>query len=186
MATAPTLDELVQSSADARRWIAGLEQAERERTGIKGLKVGFNKVFGYYIEVTHANARQVPAHYIRKQTLKNAERYITPELKEYEEKRPARPGEDRRAGDRALRPAAGDRPSATRLLARPGPLPAWTCSPAGRGGRAPPLSGPSWTTARRSRSRRAATRSWSDQTAAAGAFVPNDCRLDTATAEQIA
>ena len=57
---------------------------ERERTGIKSLKVGYNKVFGYYIEITNANAAQVPADYIRKQTLVNAERYITPELKEYE------------------------------------------------------------------------------------------------------
>jgi DNA mismatch repair protein MutS len=61
-----------------------LEPRERERSGIPSLKVGFNKVFGYYIEVTHANTRLVPVDYIRKQTLTNAERYITPELKEYE------------------------------------------------------------------------------------------------------
>jgi DNA mismatch repair protein MutS len=64
--------------------VANLEPVERQRTGIRSLKVGFNKVFGYYIEVTRANANQVPPEYIRKQTLVNAERYITPELKEYE------------------------------------------------------------------------------------------------------
>ena len=69
---------------DAKSWIANLESVERARTGIKSLKVGYNRVFGYYIEVTQANAALVPADYIRKQTLVNAERYITPELKEYE------------------------------------------------------------------------------------------------------
>lgn len=78
------LDGVMNMSAHAREWVAGLEPRERERTGIPSLKVGFNKVFGYYIEVTHANAGLVPSDYIRKQTLTNAERYITPELKEYE------------------------------------------------------------------------------------------------------
>jgi len=78
------LDGILLASRDARTWIAGLEQQERERTGIKNLKVGFNKVFGYYLEVTKANAAAVPEHYIRKQTLVNSERYITPDLKEYE------------------------------------------------------------------------------------------------------
>ncbi len=78
------LDGVVQASANARDWIANLEAVERERTGIKSLKVGYNKIFGYYIEVTRANASLVPAEYIRKQTLVNAERYITPEMKEYE------------------------------------------------------------------------------------------------------
>lgn len=77
-------DGIETSTAEARRWVAGLERAERERTGIKSLKVGFNKVFGYYLEVTNANAEVVPPEYIRKQTLVNAERYITPELKERE------------------------------------------------------------------------------------------------------
>ena len=80
----PELDQILSSSAHAREWISGLESTERERTGIKTLKVGYNKVFGYYIEVTRANAENVPEEYIRKQTLVNAERYITPELKEYE------------------------------------------------------------------------------------------------------
>ncbi len=78
------LDGIEIASREARQWVAGLERVERERTGIKSLKVGFNKVFGYYIEVTTANAALIPADYIRKQTLVNAERYITPELKEYE------------------------------------------------------------------------------------------------------
>ncbi len=80
----PELDHVVQATRGAREWVAGLEEVERERTGIKSLKVGYNKVFGYYIEVSRANAERVPDDYIRKQTLVNAERYITPELKEYE------------------------------------------------------------------------------------------------------
>ncbi len=78
------LDELKQSTAGARQWIASLEITERERTGIKGLKVGYNRVFGYFIEVSRANAERTPSDYVRKQTLVNAERYITPELKEQE------------------------------------------------------------------------------------------------------
>ena len=78
------LDAVLQASRGARDWIADLEAQERERTGIGSLKVGYNKVFGYYIEVTKANAERVPDTYIRKQTLINAERYITPEMKEYE------------------------------------------------------------------------------------------------------
>lgn len=78
------LDSVVQSSEHARQWIGSLEGIERTRTGIKSLKVGYNKVFGYYIEVTRSNAQSVPDDYIRKQTLVNAERYITPDLKEYE------------------------------------------------------------------------------------------------------
>ncbi len=78
------LDGVMESSRHAREWIANLQSVERERTGIKTLKVGYNKVFGYYIEVTRANAELVPEEYIRKQTLVNNERYITPEMKEYE------------------------------------------------------------------------------------------------------
>lgn len=78
------LDELFASIKDSRRWMVTLEMRERERTGIKSLKVGFNKVFGYYIEVTKANLKLVPEDYMRKQTLVNAERFITPELKEHE------------------------------------------------------------------------------------------------------
>jgi DNA mismatch repair protein MutS len=78
------LDSIAASSRDAKAWVAGLENQERLRTGIKNLKVGYNKVFGYYLEVTKANVDRVPEQYIRKQTLVNAERYITPDLKEYE------------------------------------------------------------------------------------------------------
>lgn len=80
----PELDAILASSKHAREWIAGLESSERQRTGIKTLKVGFNKVFGYYIEISRGMAGQAPENYIRKQTLVNNERFITPELKEYE------------------------------------------------------------------------------------------------------
>jgi DNA mismatch repair protein MutS len=78
------LDKLRQSTKNAKQYLADLEQKERQRTGIKSLKVGFNKVFGYYIEVSKPNLSQVPQDYIRKQTLVNGERFFTPELKEYE------------------------------------------------------------------------------------------------------
>jgi DNA mismatch repair protein MutS len=78
------LDSIATAARDARGWVASLEARERERTGIRNLKVGYNKVFGYYIEVTKANLSAAPDDYIRKQTLVNAERFITPELKEYE------------------------------------------------------------------------------------------------------
>lgn len=78
------LDGILEATRHAREWIANLEPQERQRTGITSLKIGFNKVFGYYIEVSHANTGKIPDDYIRKQTLVNAERYITPELKEYE------------------------------------------------------------------------------------------------------
>jgi DNA mismatch repair protein MutS len=80
------LDELRELMAGGKQWMAAYQAAEAKRTGITSIKVGFNQVFGYYLEVTHAHREKVPAEYIRKQTLKNAERYITPELKEYEEK----------------------------------------------------------------------------------------------------
>ena len=80
------LDELRVTRDGARDFIAGLQSRERERTKISSLKVGFNKVFGYYLEVTKANIDKVPDDYVRKQTLANAERYFTPELKEWEEK----------------------------------------------------------------------------------------------------
>lgn len=80
------LDEYREILSGGKDWITRYEHEEKERTGIKSLKVNFNKTFGYYIEVTHANANLVPETYIRKQTLTNAERYITPELKEYENK----------------------------------------------------------------------------------------------------
>ncbi|HBO34484.1 MAG TPA: DNA mismatch repair protein MutS [Anaerolineaceae bacterium] len=78
------LDQVVSSSRHAREWINSLESSERQRTGLKTLRVGFNKVFGYYIEISRGLADKAPEEYIRKQTLVNSERYITPELKEYE------------------------------------------------------------------------------------------------------
>ncbi|MFC1990383.1 DNA mismatch repair protein MutS [Chloroflexota bacterium] len=78
------LDSLRLVSQNARQYLANLERQEQEKTRIKSLKVGYNKVFGYYIEVSKPNLPQVPEHYIRKQTLVNGERYFTPELKEYE------------------------------------------------------------------------------------------------------
>lgn len=80
------LDELRSIATDSREWLQSIETREREKTGIRSLKVGYNKVFGYFIEVTHSNTGSVPDTYIRKQTLVNAERYITPELKEFETK----------------------------------------------------------------------------------------------------
>ena len=78
------IDELKEASANARQYIASLEQKERERTGIRSLRVGYNQVFGYYIEVSKSQADNLPDDYIRRQTLTHAERYIVPELKEYE------------------------------------------------------------------------------------------------------
>ncbi len=82
----PELDELRDISLHGKDWIANLQKSERERTGISSLKVNFNKVFGYYIEVSHTHKEKIPSDYIRKQTLVNAERFLTPELKAYEEK----------------------------------------------------------------------------------------------------
>ncbi|MFX4260782.1 DNA mismatch repair protein MutS [Pelotomaculum propionicicum] len=81
----PDVDRYRSAGKEARSMLAGLEERERLRTGIKSLKVGFNKVFGYYIEITRSNLDHVPEDYTRRQTLANAERYITPELKEYED-----------------------------------------------------------------------------------------------------
>ena len=103
----------------------------RSGPGIKSLKVGFNKVFGYYIEVSHANAENVPDDYIRKQTLVNAERYITPELKEYETlilNAEERMLEIERRLFRGTLRAVGRR-TAARCCARRAPSPSWTCSP---------------------------------------------------------
>jgi len=82
----PQLDGLRELASGGKQWIARYQAEESARSGIPSLKVGFNSVFGYYLEITHTHRDKVPAHYVRKQTVKNAERYITPELKEYEEK----------------------------------------------------------------------------------------------------
>ncbi len=80
----PELDGVYEASRGAKDWVANLEASERTRLGIKTLKVGYNKVFGYYIEISKAQSTNAPPDYIRKQTLVNSERYITPDLKEYE------------------------------------------------------------------------------------------------------
>ena len=80
------LDELIQITRDGKNWLVNLEKQEKERTGINALKVRYNKVFGYYLEIPKTRLESVPAHYIRKQTLVNAERFITEELKTFEEK----------------------------------------------------------------------------------------------------
>ena len=82
----PELDELREARAKGKDWIAGLQERARAETGIRSLRVGFNQVFGYYIEVTKPNLHLVPGHYQRRQTMANAERFVTPELKEYESK----------------------------------------------------------------------------------------------------
>jgi len=78
------LDKIRVMASDARQFLAGLEKAERERTGIRSLKLGYNRVFGYYIEISQSHLAAVPADYIRRQTLANGERFYTPQLKEYE------------------------------------------------------------------------------------------------------
>ncbi len=82
----PELDELLKLATEGRQWLADFQVREQERTGIKSLKVRHNNIFGYYIEITKSNLAATPADYIRKQTMVNAERFITPELKEYENK----------------------------------------------------------------------------------------------------
>ncbi len=82
----PDVDELRKASREGKSWIAGLEAKERARTGVESLKIRYNQVFGYYIELTKANLGKVPPDYIRKQTLVNAERFMTAELKELEER----------------------------------------------------------------------------------------------------
>ncbi len=80
------LDELKEISRSGKKWIANLQQKEREQTQINSLKIGFNNIFGYYIEVTNTHKNKVPQHYIKKLTMTNAERFVTEELKNYEEK----------------------------------------------------------------------------------------------------
>src|SRR5207237_6680735 len=82
----PELDELRSLSKNSKSYLAALETRERERTGVSSLKVRFNRVFGYYIEISKANLHLAPRDYDRKQTLVGAERFVTPELKDYEEK----------------------------------------------------------------------------------------------------
>ena len=101
------LDRLRSISTDGQSWLRNYQKQEAQRTGIANLKVGFNKVFGYYIEITNASADKVPADYIRKQTVKNAERYITEELKELRERGAHRRGAGPGIGAEAVRGPAG-------------------------------------------------------------------------------
>ena len=80
------MDELRAMAGSGKNYLMGLQQKESEQTGIPSLKIGFNNIFGYYFEVYNTHKNKVPTEWIRKQTLTNAERYITPELKEYEDK----------------------------------------------------------------------------------------------------
>lgn len=80
------LDEIKEISVNGKEWISNLQNTERERTGIKNLKIGYNKIFGYFIEITQSNVKNAPDYYTRKQTLANCERFVTPELKEMESK----------------------------------------------------------------------------------------------------
>ena len=127
------LDSLRQASSNARQYLADLELKERERTGIKSLKIGFNNIFGYYIEVSNSNLGQVPQDYIRKQTLVNGERFFTPELKEYEslilnardrmaemETEPLPAGVPPGGRRQRANPGAGRGPGASRCLFQPG------------------------------------------------------------------
>ena len=124
------LDELRALRDGGRQYIASLQQRERERTGIASLKVGFNKVFGYYLEITHAHAARVPADYERRQTLAGAERYVTPELKEYEAK--VLGAEERMAAREAeLFGALRGRRSARRSRGSSGPRACWRGSTSG-------------------------------------------------------
>ena len=120
-----------EASRNAQGWVANLEEEERARTGIPSLKVGYNKIFGYYLEVSNAHKDRVPANYIRRQTLVGAERYITPELKEAEslilnaKERAGRAGAD--ACSRRCWPRSPPAPSG--CSARRRRWPTSTCSP---------------------------------------------------------
>ena len=156
------LAALVNDAAEARRWIAGLEERERARTGLSSLRVRFNRVFGYGIEVTHAQAARAPAEYVRRQTLAGAERYVTPELKEYEAK--VLGAEERGAGSStscSTTSAAGWRrgpPICWPPRGRWPPSMSWPGWP--RSPTRAATCGPSWTTAACSTSSRDAIRCW--------------------------
>ncbi len=178
------LDSIREASHSAREWIAALEATERARTGIKTLKVGFNKVFGYYIEVSHAAAGNVPEDYARKQTLTGAERYVTTELREKEaivlsaqEKMTAREQEILRdLGDRVAA-AAPDLRVTARAIGAIDALSSLADAAAGLGWRRPEVN--------------AGTRllitggrhPLVEQALPAGVFVANDLELDPAAAQ---
>ena len=182
----PELDELRDIAAGGRDRIAAIEARERERTGIPSLKVKYNNVFGYYIEVTRAHLASVPADYLRKQTVANAERFVTPELAEFEQT--VLTADERRIALEleifaALRAqvAAAAEPAAHAGGARSRPSTRWPRWPRSRTARLLPPGG-----RRRRRHRSAPTRAtrWSSGWRRPAAFVPNDVRLDPA-AEQL-
>jgi DNA mismatch repair protein MutS len=107
------LDRLRSISRDGQSWLRKYQKQQAEQTGIANLRIGYNKVFGYYIEINHSSADKVPVDYVRKQTIKNAERYITDELKEYETQALS-------AEDKALEL---EHPSAVRPVCRQAPGP---------------------------------------------------------------
>jgi DNA mismatch repair protein MutS len=133
---APDLDALREAIKDSKDWLTTLERRERERTGIRALKVGYNKVFGYFIEVSHANVALIPADYVRKQTLVGAERYITPDLKEHEA-RVLSAEEQIQTLEAAVYSQVIAQPGRTRPPSPPRltPSPSSMSSPAGRGRR---------------------------------------------------
>lgn len=176
----PELDELRERATHGKEWITAQEAREREVTGIKSLKIGFNKVFGYYLEVTRSNLALVPSdRYERRQTLVNAERYVTPELKEYEAL--VLGAEERMAGleydlftelHRAVAGAAPRIQAAARLLAVADVLTA-LAEVAAEGGYTRPVVGEG-ETLRIVEGRHPVV----ERTLPTGAFVPNDLRLD--------
>jgi DNA mismatch repair protein MutS len=126
----PDVDRLRETSRGGRTTISAIEERERGRTGISSLKVRFNRVFGYYIEVSKSNLSLVPADYIRKQTIAGGERFVTPELKEYEETVLKADERLLALGCRSSTPCAGAWPRPRRVCSRPRrPSPPSTCSP---------------------------------------------------------
>ena len=171
----------MELSTSGKDYLLKLETRERERTKISSLKIRYNKVFGYYIEVTNSNKHLVPADYIRKQTTVGAERYITPELKEYEEKVLTAEEKRLRAGAPPLRGAAGPGGGrgADASARRPRRWPPVTrCCPSPGAPRSTATRGQWWMT-RTCSSITAGRHPVVERVLAAGdSFVPNDVRMD--------
>ncbi len=174
------LDELRALMAGGKQWMAEYQAAEARRTGIPSIKVGFNQVFGYYLEITHAHRDKVPAEYIRKQTLKNAERYITPELKEYEEKVLSAEEKAKDTGIRRVRRAARPRRRAPPTGCKPPPTrwPKWTCWPAWRSWPARGITcGPRSSQSPCSISKPVGIRCWTSRSRTARSY-PTECNVE--------
>src|SRR5439155_621120 len=173
------LDAISDASKGAREWIAKLEDAERRRTGIRPLKVGFNRVFGYYIEVSHSNAQPLPDDFVRKQTLTGGERYITPELKEKEaivlsaqERIAARELEILHALAETVAANAPSLRASAQAIGRIDALLSLALAAAEHGWRRPEVN------AGLELSIKAGRHPLVEQSAPAGQFVPNDLNLD--------